>query len=398
MRLAILCSSLFVHLSKQYRRHFCELKHPYLSRTILAAGASDTMNNKQIIEIGNSLLKEVLDKTGDDTIERCTEMLRSLEDIPQEKITITLLQETLIGKTLTKITRGCRRHKRIDSDKSWDSIIKKSEMLLSSWKSYAKESESQIVGAVEDSKVAGFPESIGTYRSRLMAQSKEMYKDPPAMPPPLVSNISYDCAIPERDGRTQELKFASSPASGSDVETAIREFRPNRTPEDILRFGSFGGTYFRPIHSAVTNVKYQSSDILKDTVDPEWIAGLNKSTLLTSMKYRKDINKYKVSCGGSLGMWESSGWISDLDPYGWFQWYCRFYRGRRCSDDQRQISRWQKFAGPKGRFRSNICNKCLAAGGKNSIKISPVIRQGLLHWGLELTDSIIEKHRIRVGK
>ena len=254
MRLAILCSSLFVHLSKQYRRPFCELKHPYLSRTILAAGASDTMNNKQITEIGNSLLKEVLDKTGDDTIERCTEMLRSLEDIPQEKITITLLRETLIGKTLTKITRGCRRHKRIDSDKSWDSIIKKSEMLLSSWKSYAKESESQIVGAVEDSKVAGFPESIGTYRTRLMAQSKEMYKDPPAMPPPLVSNISYDCAIPERDGRTQELKFASSPASGSDVETAIREFRPNRTPEDILRFGSFGGTYFRPIHSAVTNV------------------------------------------------------------------------------------------------------------------------------------------------
>ena len=46
--------------------------------------------------------------------------------------------------------------------------------------------------------------------------------------------------------------------------------------------------------------------------------------------------KYKAKCGsGGLGVWESNGWMSDVDPYGWFQWYCRFYQGRRCSDDQR---------------------------------------------------------------
>merc|ERR1719157_112350 len=220
-----------------------------------------------------------------------------------------------------------------------------------------------------------------------------MYKDPPAMPPPLVSNISYDCAIPGRDGRTQELKFASSPASGSDVETAIREFRPNRTPEDILRFGSFGGTYFRPIHSAVTNVKYQSSDILEDTVDPEWIAGLNKSTLLTSMKYRKDINKYKVSCGGSLDMWEGSGWISDLDPYGWFQWYCRFYLGRRSTDDARQIARGLGVMSNKGRFRNQLIGRCARGGKKfDDTSVSPVIRQASQHWGYVLTKKDFDEY------
>jgi len=46
-------------------------------------------------------------------------------------------------------------------------------------------------------------------------------------------------------------------------------------------------------------------------------------------------------------MWEGSGWISDIDPYGWFQWYCRFYMGRRSTDDDRQIARGMGVMGPK---------------------------------------------------
>jgi len=95
-------------------------------------------------------------------------------------------------------------------------------------------------------------------------------------------------------------------------------------------------------------------------------------------------------------MWESSGWIADSDPYGWFQWYCRFYSGRRSSDDARQMSRWCKSAGLKGRFRSQLCNKIIAAGTTaGDVKISPVIRQTLLHWGLEVTEDILEKHKSR---
>merc|ERR1712194_421567 len=179
----------------------------------------------------------------------------------------------------------------------------------------------------------------------------------------------------------------------------LNEFKPNRTPEEVLRAVSFGGTYFRPITSAVTNIRYRASDVLRDSVKAEWIQGLNASSNLTSMTYNKKINKFGVKCGGSLGMWESSGWMVDSDPYGWFQWYCRFYQGRRCSDDGRQISRRCKSAGPKGRFRSQLCNKISAAQTTfDDYSISPVIRQTLLHWGLEITPTVLSLHRKRVGK
>jgi hypothetical protein len=95
---------------------------------------------------------------------------------------------------------------------------------------------------------------------------------------------------------------------------------------------------------------------------------------------------------------QSSGWISDADPYGWFQWYCRFYQGRRCSDDARQISRWLGVAGPTGRFRTQLCNKILASSSRgadawNDASISPVIRQTLVHWGLEITRDIVEQQQ-----
>jgi hypothetical protein len=100
-------------------------------------------------------------------------------------------------------------------------------------------------------------------------------------------------------------------------------------------------------------------------------------------------------------MWESSGWISDIDPYGWFQWYCRFYMGRRSSDDARQISRGNGVAGVKGRFRNQLIGRCSRARKCfDDVSISPVIRQALLHWGYELTekDADIYTSRKRIPK
>jgi hypothetical protein len=276
--------------------------------------------------------------------------------------------------------------------------MEQSERLLNEWKTMATEEakkQSKKQKEVISTRI-GLPKTVSEYRGRLVQHKKELYKDPPAMPPAKIVVENKMCGQPKRDKSTDILTFPS----GSDVETnkLLKHFHPNRTPEEVLRAGSFGGTYFRPIVSAVTNIRYNPTDVLNDTVVPAWIEGLDKKTMLTSPTYRNNANKYGVKCGGSLGMWESSGWISDSDPYGWFQWYCRFYQGRRCSDDVRQISRWLKSAGPKGRFRSQLCNKILVANAKpDDRSISPVIRQTLLHWGLEITEDVLEKHRKRVG-
>ena len=75
------------------------------------------------------------------------------------------------------------------------------------------------------------------------------------------------------------------------------------------------------------------------------------------------------------------------DPYGRFQWYCRFYRGRRTSDDERQIGRWLKLAGPNGRFKKRLINMIKKKNTSyDDEKVSPVIRQVLLHWGYQLTN------------
>jgi len=159
--------------------------------------------------------------------------------------------------------------------------------------------------------------------------------------------------------------------------------------------GSFGGTYYRPIESAVTGQSY-GSEVL-DEFPKEWFKGLKQSQL-RSKTYTNEVNKWRVKCGGSLGMWESSGWIAAIDPYGWFQWYCRFYLGRRSSDDERQIQRWKSGHGPKGRWRNNLLNKILAAGGDvDNPKVSPVIRQTCQHWGYCPNAADLAAHRKRKG-
>jgi hypothetical protein len=355
---------------------------------------------REIASLAIRLTKEVLDAASPST-ETCQDLLQALRDIP---MSLSMLKTTQIGKTLSKTVKSFKRHKRTSSTEQsleWDQLVTSADKLLSSWKTTAEEQEKAIAQSSKKTKTqltnkTGLPNTITEYRARLVQQKKDMYKDPPALPPSTIHVEKSKCLLPKRD-KTGALLFL---ANDTDVQTLLTDFRPNRTPEEILRAGAFGGTYFRPIASAVTNLKYNSQAVLKETVADVWIEGLDSNLLLSSSTYRPQVNKYGVKCGGSLGMWESSGWITDVDPFGWFQWYCRFYQGRRCSDDARQISRWLKSAGAKGRFRSQLCNKILAKGGKHYFEdasISPVIRQTLLHWGLEITPDIIARHEQRIG-
>lgn len=190
---------------------------------------------------------------------------------------------------------------------------------------------------------------------------------------------------PSRHPKTGRLQFKDHP-----------EFQPNLTPSEVLQRGSFGGTYFRPIYSSVTGVQYDDKQWKR--YPSKWFKGLDIKRMVTSPVYEATRNKYGVKCGGDLEMWESSGWISTLDPYGWFQWYCEFYTGRRSTDDARQISRWRGVASDKGRFRNQLIGRCYRAGKAfGDVSVSPVIRQTLQHWGYELTERDFQAYCKRKG-
>ena len=74
------------------------------------------------------------------------------------------------------------------------------------------------------------------------------------------------------------------------------------------------------------------------------------------------MKKYGVKCGTSLRFWESKGWINNIDPYGWFQWYFRYGLGRRSRDDKRKINRWKKIV---SRFRGKLVKMIKSSGRKN---------------------------------
>lgn len=171
-------------------------------------------------------------------------------------------------------------------------------------------------------------------------------------------------------------------------------FRPNLTPRQIFRLGSFGGTYWRPIRSAVTGKNHRGHHRKFGA----WWKGIPDSRL-TSPVCDITVNKYRVRVGTSLPYWESKGWIHKRDPYGWVQWYCEFYAGRRTSDDERQIRRWERLAGPNGRFRRQLISLIRKKRGKwDDAYISPKIRQTLQHWGYRLTRADYEAPKPRAQK
>ena len=184
----------------------------------------------------------------------------------------------------------------------------------------------------------------------------------------------YTGAAPVRDEAAGVWHFADAP-----------DFTPALSPESILRAGAFGGGYFRPINCSVTRRVYREA---WREFPASWFAGLDVAKTVASPVYRAEVNRYGVACGQSLEAWQASGWITAWDPFGWFHWYCRFFLGRRCEDDERQMSRWRAICGPTGRWKSNLAAKVLAARATfDDARVSPVVRQTLLHWAYELTAS-----------
>ncbi len=145
-------------------------------------------------------------------------------------------------------------------------------------------------------------------------------------------------------------------------------FEPMFTPKEMLEKGIFGGTYFAEL-------------IDHRDFPEEWFTNIDES-FYKSNKYLTEVNFFKIKSGQSQEEWEAKGWMHKDDPRGWFEWYCKYFLGRRHEDDERQIKRWAAFCGPKGRWRNIIYAKIHASGCgiENSQDVSRRIQQSLLHW------------------
>lgn len=158
-------------------------------------------------------------------------------------------------------------------------------------------------------------------------------------------------------------------------------FYPNLTPRQVIEEGAFGGCYFG---STIEDpIEYDYETLFKYHFE-----GLDKELYLGD-KYKPKSNKWKVRSGKDYRFWKDMGWIHKEDPYGWFEWWCKYDMGRRSEDDKRQIARWQDFCGPKGRWRNNIYSqleKSARYSDREDWNISPRIQQSLRHWGYEINN------------
>ncbi|GAA6007217.1 hypothetical protein JCM10207_001549 [Rhodosporidiobolus poonsookiae] len=201
--------------------------------------------------------------------------------------------------------------------------------------------------------------------------------------------------LPSRDPLTREFAFDGFP-----------EFTPNMSPEEIIRQGSFDGGYFRPVKS-----RKSGRELHEDWKDlpREWYDGLDVSQYLTRPELtspadiKTSVNKWQAKMGQGYDDWEKNGWIvPEHDARGWFQWYYRFFLGRRCADDSRQVGRWARVAGEQsGRWRRILLEKYRKAGvgfvepGEEGV--SKGIRQTLNHWAYDPTTDHLNRFREEKG-
>ena len=132
-------------------------------------------------------------------------------------------------------------------------------------------------------------------------------------------------------------------------------FTPDLTPQQMLELGVFGAHYFEGEQDEFPATWFKNAK-LSDTHDPH-------------------LNYFDIDASQTREEWERKGWIHDQDPRGWFQWYCRYYLGRRSDDDERQIKRWRQMTRHVGQIKAHcqpgdqLCRRRQ--------------RQALLHWAYD---------------
>ena len=134
------------------------------------------------------------------------------------------------------------------------------------------------------------------------------------------------------------------------------DFKPDLSPKEMLELGVFGGKYMTDC---------------SDEFPADWF----ENAKLCAEQHDPSLNFFGVNASQPLSEWRRKGWIYHEDPRGWFQWYCRYYLGRRCCDDERQIKRWKAMRRHVTQIRKNCLDGDLNCRSKQ--------RQALLHWAYD---------------
>jgi hypothetical protein len=134
------------------------------------------------------------------------------------------------------------------------------------------------------------------------------------------------------------------------------EFRPQLTPKEMLALGVFGGKYMTDCTAEFPADWFTRAKLCHERHDPK-------------------LNFFGVNASQPLSVWIDRGWIYEEDPRGWFQWYCRYFMGRRCPDDERQIKRWLGIR----RHIAQLEKHCR----RGDLRCRRKQRQALLHWAYD---------------
>ncbi len=130
-------------------------------------------------------------------------------------------------------------------------------------------------------------------------------------------------------------------------------FEPFYSPREMLQMGVFEGKYCNDCGAEFPAEWFENAK-LSDAPDPS-------------------LNYFGIKSRQPLSVWREKGWIYGPDPRGWFQWYCRYYLGRRLPQiDAIQIKRWRAFARHGGQVRANCA--------PGDVLCRPRQRQALLQW------------------
>jgi len=165
--------------------------------------------------------------------------------------------------------------------------------------------------------------------------------------------MDKEITISVNDRMQSAYTYVLSAPCGADFDDA---FTPRYTPKQMLEMGVFEGKYLNDCTAEFPQDWYEGAKI--------------------SAKPDVSLNYFGIKSRQPLSVWREKGWIYGPDPRGWFQWYCRYYLGRRMPDiDKRQIARWRGFARHAGQIRANCY--------PGDVYCRPRQRQALLQWSYD---------------